>query len=274
MDAQIISSLITLGGLGALFGGGLAYASKIFYVERDEKIDVINAALPAANCGGCGYPGCEPFAEAVALGEAPVNGCTVGGAAVAEELAAIMGVDAGEVTELVAVVQCRGSKEFAKDKFEYHGIKDCNAEVLLTGGHKACEYGCLGGGSCVDACDFNAMAMLDNGLPTVFSENCVACGACVDACPKDIMVMIPRSQKVFVACVSQDKGKEVKEVCSVGCTGCTLCANPKFNPEGGDKVIMENNLPTIAYDWAEYETAVEKCPAKSLVVEDFTKKKN
>ena len=183
-----------------------------------------------------------------------------------------MGVDAGEVTEMVAVVACRGSKEFAKDRFEYHGIIDCNAEVLMTGGHKACEYGCLGGGSCVDACDFNAMAMLDNGLPTVFSDNCIACGACIDACPKGIMQLIPRSQKVFVACVSQDKGKAVKEVCSVGCTGCGLCANPKFNPEGGEKVTMEDNLPTIAADWAEYETAIEKCPAKSLIVEDFIKK--
>ena len=272
MDAQIISSIITVGGLGALFGGGLAYAAKIFYVEQDERIVDIEGVLPQTNCGGCGFPGCSAFATAIVTGEAEVTGCTAGGASTAEAVAMVMGVEAGEVTELVAVVQCRGSKEFARDKYEYHGIMDCNSEALLSGGHKACEYGCLGGGSCVDACDFDAMAMLDNGLPIVFADKCVACGACVDACPKNIMTMIPRGQKVFVACVSQDKGKAVKDVCSVGCTGCTLCANPKFNPEGGDKVIMENNLPTIAADWAEYEIAVGKCPAKCLLIEDFLKK--
>lgn len=274
MDAQIISSLITIGGLGAIFGGGLAYAAKVFYVEKDERVESIEAVLPQSNCGGCGYPGCSAFAEAVVKGETKVTGCTVGGAKTADDIANIMGVDAGEVTEMVAVVRCRGSKEFAKDKYEYHGIMDCNAEVLLTGGHKACEYGCLGGGSCVESCDFDAMAMLDNGLPTVYSEKCVACGACVDACPKGIMQLIPRSQKVFNACVSQNRGKEVKEVCLVGCTGCSLCANPKFNSEAGDKVIMENNLPKIAADWTEYQTAVEKCPAKSLLVEDFSKRTN
>jgi Na+-translocating ferredoxin:NAD+ oxidoreductase RNF subunit RnfB len=260
--------------LGALFGGGLAYAAKVFYVEKDAKIDEINSVLPQANCGGCGYPGCEPFAEAVAKGEAPVSGCTVGGAEVARRISAIMGIEAGDVVEMVAVVRCRGSKEAAKDKYEYHGIRDCNAEVLLSGGHKACEYGCLGGGSCVDSCEFDAMIMQDNGLPKVFYEKCVACGACVEACPKGIMELIPRTQKVFVACVSQDRGKEVKEVCSVGCTGCTLCANPKFNPQGGDKVVMENNLPLISADWRELGQALEKCPVQCLIEEDRTKRAN
>jgi electron transport complex protein RnfB len=271
LDIQVFSSLLTLGGLGLIFGGGLAYAAKIFHVERDERVEKIDAVLPQTNCGGCGLPGCAAFAEAVVAGKAAVTGCTAGGADTANNVAAIMGVDAGDVVEMVAVVACRGSKEYAKDKYNYTGIRDCNAEVLLTGGHKACEYGCLGGGSCVDACDFGAMKMLDNGLPTVFSDKCVACGACIDACPKNIMQLIPRTQKIFVACVSKEKGKAVKEVCTVGCTGCGLCANPKFNPEGGDKVVMQDNLPSISADWSEYDKAIEKCPAKSLLVDDFSK---
>jgi electron transport complex protein RnfB len=137
MDAQLISSLVTVGGLGAMFGGGLAYAAKIFFVEKDERIEKIEGVLPQTNCGGCGFPGCAAFAEAVVKGKAEVSGCTAGGATTANDVAAVMGVDAGEVTEFVAVVACRGSKEFAKDKYEYHGIMDCNAEVLLTGGHKS-----------------------------------------------------------------------------------------------------------------------------------------
>lgn len=264
MNVQIISSLITLGGLGLIFGAILAVASKIFYVEKDPRIDKINKALPQANCGGCGYPGCSNYAEAIVNENASITLCAPGGEEVVQKIAEILGVEAEAQNPMVAVVRCQGSHGIAKNKFIYEGIADCNAEVLIQGGHKACEYGCLGHGSCVKACPFDAMAMQDNGLPTVFEDKCTACGICVEECPKGIMQLIPRSQKVFLGCVNQDSGKAVRQVCSLGCIGCSLCAKPNITPSG--KIIMKENMPDIPPDWDDFDMAVQRCPTKSFVV--------
>ncbi len=264
MSPQILSSLITLGGLGLLFGAILAYASKIFYVKKDPRIERINSLLPQANCGGCGYPGCSNYAEAIINENAPVTLCAPGGPDLVPRIAEILGVEAEASEPVVAVVRCQGAKGVAKDKFKYEGIEDCNAAVLVQGGHKACVYGCLGFGSCVKACPFDAMAMLDNGLPTVFEDKCTGCGNCVEACPKGIMELIPRSQKVYLGCVNKDSGKEVRQVCSVGCIGCTLCAKPNITPSG--KIKMQDNMPAIPPDWDDFEMAVKRCPTKSFVV--------
>ncbi len=163
MNVQIVSALITLGGLGLLFGAILAFASRIFYVEKDPRIEKIDEILPGANCGGCGYPGCSNYAEAVVSGEAEPNLCAPGGEEVVQKIAEILGIKAEAAEPMVAVVRCQGAHGVAKDKFEYQGIRDCNAAVLVHGGHKACVYGCLGFGSCVASCPFDAMAMQDNG---------------------------------------------------------------------------------------------------------------
>jgi len=264
LDIQIISSLITLGGLGLIFGGILAYASKIFHVEKDPRIEKINEILPQANCGGCGYPGCSNYAEAVAIEGASINLCGPGGEEVVLKIAEILGVEAETTEPMVAVVRCQGARGVAKDKFQYEGIEDCNAAVLIQGGHKACVYGCLGFGSCVEACPFDAMIMQENGLPYVFEDKCTACGNCVTACPKGIMELIPRSQKVYLGCVNKDSGKAVREVCSVGCIGCSLCAKPNITPSG--KIVMKDNLPQVPPDWEDFEMAVKRCPPKSFVV--------
>ncbi len=264
MSVQVLSSLITLGGLGLIFGAILAYASKIFYVEKDPRIEKIDDLLPGANCGGCGYPGCSQYAEAIVNEGVSINLCAPGGEETMHKIADILGVEAEEGESKVAVVRCQGAHGIAKDKFKYEGLEDCNAEELLLGGHKACEYGCLGHGSCVKACPFDAMAMLDNGLPTVFEDKCTACGICVEECPKGIMQLIPRSQKVFLGCVNQNSAKEVREVCSVGCIGCALCTKPKVTPS--EKLVMENNLPTIPPDWEDFDNAVKRCPTNSFVV--------
>lgn len=264
MNVQIISSLITLGGLGLLFGAILAYASKIFYVEKDPRIERINEVLPQANCGGCGYPGCSNYAEAIVKEGVPIDLCAPGGEEVINKIAEILGIEAESVEPKVAVVRCQGAHGVAKDKFKYEGIEDCNAAVLIHNGHKACVYGCLGFGSCVASCPFDAMMMQDNGLPFVFEDKCTGCGICVETCPKGIMELIPRTQKVFLGCVNQDSGKAVREVCSVGCIACGLCTKPKITPSG--KLKMENNLPTLPPDWEDFEMAVKRCPTKSFVV--------
>ena len=268
MDLVIISSIISIGGLGLLFGAGLAYASKKFAVEVDPKIEEIIEILPGANCGACGYPGCSGYAEAIVKNgdAAQIDLCAPGGADTIDNIAKIMGIEAGAGKEpMVAVVQCRGNNEKAPKRFQYLGLTDCVAAELIMGGDKACVYGCLGLGSCVRACPFDAMAMGEDGLPIVFEDKCTACGMCVAACPRNIMKIIPVSQKIFLGCVSQDKAKKVKTVCSVGCIGCTLCSKPKITPSGA--IVMEGNLPNIIDPIADdLPNAVEKCPTKTFVV--------
>jgi electron transport complex protein RnfB len=273
MDIVVISSILGIGGLGLLFGASLAYASKKFAVEVDPKIEEILEKLPGANCGGCGYPGCSGYAEAVVKSGASMTLCAPGGQAVIQDIANILGVEAADMGEkMVAVVQCRGDNEKAPKRFHYAGITNCQAAQILMGGDKACVYGCLGLGTCVESCPFGAMRMGEDGLPIVIEEKCTACGNCVSACPRGIMKLIPVSQKVFLGCVSQDKGKAVKQVCKVGCTGCTLCANPKTTPSGS--IQMKGNLPEIVDIKADdLMTAVEKCPTKSFVVREFQKER-
>ncbi len=265
MDIVVISSILGIGSLGLLFGAGLAYASKKFAVEVDPKIEQILDELPGVNCGGCGYPGCSGYAEAVVKSGAEMTLCAPGGNEVVEKIAEILGVEAVSKDAQVAVVQCQGDNEKAPKRFEYDGVLDCNAANIIMGGDKGCVYGCLGLGSCVNACPFDAMEMRDNGLPYVFEDKCTACGMCVAACPRGIMKIIPVSQKIFLGCVSLDKAKAVKQVCKVGCTGCTLCSKEKVTPSGS--IQMEGNLPKIVDITADdLINAVEKCPTKSYVV--------
>ncbi|MBE6038556.1 MAG: RnfABCDGE type electron transport complex subunit B, partial [Anaerofustis stercorihominis] len=143
MAKSIIIAAASIGILGAALGLILAFASKIFHVEKDERIDLVLACLPGANCGGCGMPGCGGAAEAIVTGKAPINVCPVGGADAAAKIAEVMGVEAVAGAKQVAFVACQGCKEVAKDKFNYYGAKDCREAAAVMGGEKACEYGCL-----------------------------------------------------------------------------------------------------------------------------------
>jgi Na+-translocating ferredoxin:NAD+ oxidoreductase subunit B len=265
MDALFLPSIIALGGLGLMFGAGLAYASKKFAVYVDPKVEQILESLPGANCGACGKPGCSAYAEAVAKGETPPNMCAPGGEEVTSAISSILGVQATAEEPKVAVTRCQGGHEEAVEKFVYDGIQDCSAAELVGGGSKACGYGCLGLGSCVKACPFDAMYMSDNGLPVVIEDKCTACGICVSTCPRGIMELIPRSQKVFLACVSQDKAKAVKSVCKVGCFACKICTTPKVTPEGA--IQMEGNLPEIKdLNSEDLYAAFDRCPSNSYVI--------
>jgi electron transport complex protein RnfB len=268
MDITFLASILGLGFLGLLFGGGLAFASKKFEVKIDPRVETAIEILPGTNCGACGYPGCNAYAEAVIQQTAETNLCVPGGQEVATSLSKILGQEASEAQEpKVAIVQCKGGKQEATEKCIYQGLEDCYAAELIGGGSKACKYGCLGYGTCVRSCPFDAMAMDDNGLPMVIEENCTGCGVCVTVCPRDIMALIPKSQKVYLRCKSQDRGKKVKRVCSVGCTGCTLCANPKVTPS--QSIKMEGFLPVIVDIHADdLVKAVDKCPANSFDTRD------
>jgi len=269
MSFSIISALLILGVMGLVFGVLLAVASKIFYVRKDPRITLIEEALPGANCGACGAPGCSGFASGVVKGKYPVNGCPVGGSEVAGKVAGIMGQEAEAITPMVAVVRCRGDYENAAHRADYFGIHNCTAAEMISGGAKSCIYGCLGLGTCVESCTFGALSMGPGGLPVVDEDLCTACGACVKACPRNIMALIPRNQKVYLACVSKDFGKAVKSVCKVGCIGCSLCANPKTTDN--EIITMDGKLPVIHYNRVkdpdrDLTNAVEKCPTHSFAV--------
>ena len=241
---NIIYAILVLGVLGAIFGGLLAFAAKIFHVDEDERIGQVRECLAGANCGGCGYAGCDAYAAAVVAGEAPPNKCGPGGAKTAAAVAAIMGLDAVPEVKYVAYVPCSGSCGTAKDFFEYEGPKDCVAAMRFGNkGPKACQFSCIGFGTCVKACQFDAMHIV-NGVAVVDREKCTSCMACAAACPKQIIQKVPYEQRVLVGCRSNDKGAQTRKLCDAGCIGCMKCQ--RECPHEAIKVV--NNVAVIDYD--------------------------
>lgn len=222
MLEAILIPVAIVGGLGLVFGLGLAYASKKFEVKVDERVAKVRELLPGANCAACGQTGCDAFAECVVEGKCPVNGCPVGGPEVAEKIGKVLGVEAGNMDVKVARVMCGGTYDTCRVKFNYEGIEDCAAAGALHGGPSACSFGCVGLGNCVKACPFGAM-IVENGLAKVIPSKCTACGKCVAACPKRIIAMVPSGSAYAVRCSSLDKGNIVRKNCDVGCIGCGRC---------------------------------------------------
>lgn len=221
----VLKACLVVGVVGLIIGILLGIASKIFAVKVDEKEEKIRALLPGNNCGGCGYAGCDGLATAIVKGEAPASGCPVGGEATAKAIGDIMGTDA-ETVKMVAFVKCNGNCDNTSLKYEYSGSMSCKEAVYVTGGGpKSCSYGCMGFGSCVQACQFDAIHVI-NGVAVVDREKCVSCGKCVASCPKNLIEMIPYKSYYVVPCNSNDKGPEVKKNCKTGCIGCTLCTKP------------------------------------------------
>lgn len=254
-------SALSLGLLALLLGLGLGIAAKKFAVKPDEREEKALEILPGANCGACGYPGCQAFAAALSGGEADISGCPAGGSEVHSRLAEALGIEFEESEPLKAVVRCSGTREASAEKFTYTGVPNCLAAGLLAGGPKACGSGCLGFGDCAKSCPFGALGMAGDGLPRVDRAKCTGCGICVKTCPRNIIELLPESRKTHVACVSRDKGKAVKEVCSAGCIACGICA--KVSPEGA--VVMEDNLPAIkTKNDEDLQKAAEKCPVKVI----------
>ncbi len=219
---DIIIAASIIGGLGVIFGIGLALASKVFSVEVDERVVRIREVMPGANCGACGFAGCSAYSDAVVSGKAKTNACPVGGETVAAQIAEILGVEASGVDRKTARVLCNGRCSVTTEKYVYDGIDDCHAAAQLFGGHKSCNYGCLGHGTCVKACPFGAITIA-GGVAIVIEDRCKACEACVSSCPKKLIEMVPKEKKYSVICRSKDKGPVTKKNCEVGCIGCTRC---------------------------------------------------
>lgn len=264
---NILAPALSISALGLIFGIILAVAARFFAVKGDPKVGEIREALPGANCGGCGYPGCDAFAEAVAKGEAQVNGCPVANADQTAQIAKIMGVEAADMEPLVAVVRCQGTMENSGEKYSYDGIQDCAAAAALADGYKMCRFSCMGLGNCVRVCPTNAIT-IENNLAVIDQDKCIACGKCAAECPRGIIGLVPESAATVISCRATAKGKEVRDACKVGCIGCGICAKVcPFNA-----IEMVDDLPRIDYDkCVNCGLCAEKCPRDCI---SFDKKKD
>lgn len=258
---NILFAGLSVGGIGLIIGLLLGLAAKKFKVEVNETEELVRMCLPGNNCGGCGYAGCDALAEAIANGKAEVNACPVCSKDAVDKIADIMGKESLDNNRRVAFVKCAGTCEKAKSNFHYYGIKDCRQAAVIPGnGEKTCAYGCMGYGSCVEACMFDAIDVKD-GIATVDKLKCVACGKCVEACPNHLIELIPYEAAYKVQCNSAKKGKDVKTACDAGCIGCMMCVK---SCEFG-AITVENNIAHIDYEKCTgCGKCAEKCPVKII----------
>lgn len=253
---SIVYSVVALAGLGLIFGILITFASKKFEVEKDDRVVKLLEVLPNGNCGGCGFAGCQAYAQAVVDGKAAPDLCSAGGAETAAKIGKILGVKIKEKEPVTAYVLCCGNGENTTEKYSYDGIANCISAARVSGGYKSCSFACLGFGNCVDVCKFDAIHVVD-GIASVDLEKCVGCGACVKACPKALIKLVPKSAKYVVKCSSKDKGVDTKNNCKVGCISCKLCE--KNCPS--DAIHIENNVAVIDYKkCTSCGMCVEKCP--------------
>ncbi len=275
MFDSVLYSVLLLTSLGAIAAVVLYVVSKKFYVYENPLIAEVEELLPAANCAGCGSPGCKSFAEKLVITEDISDlFCPVGGNDVMKSIAEVLGKKVTEKDPTVAVLLCQGSCDVRPKTTEYQGPKSCVISSLIYSGETDCQYGCLGDGDCVKACKFDAMYMDENTeLPVIITDMCTSCGACVEACPRDIIEMRPRNKrdlKIFVGCLNEDKGGIAKRACAVACIGCSKCED--VCEKGA--ITMANNLAYIDPLLCTLcRKCVSVCPTHSIIETNFPPKK-
>ena len=239
--ANVMTPVLLVAVIGLICAGLLVFASKVFHVAVDERVTQVRECLPGANCGGCGFAGCDDYASnLVADEELPCTKCSPGGAAVAAQIAEILGRSAGAAEPQVAQVMCNGTCGARRTVLEWQGMQSCKGAKGWFSSPNACMYGCIGLGDCVNACQFDAIGIVD-GIAKVNRENCVACGACASACPQNIINLVPQKNMVHVLCSSTDKGAVARKNCDNACIGCMKCTTVcNF-----DAIHVEDNLAKI-----------------------------
>ncbi|MBR1591932.1 MAG: RnfABCDGE type electron transport complex subunit B [Ruminococcus sp.] len=255
----VIPALI-LGVCGILAGVLLTAASKIFYVEVNERTEKINESLPQANCGACGFAGCADYADAIINKNAPSNLCRPGGADAARKIAEILGTSAAEVIPVTAVVHCNGDCDATETKFNFDGVQSCKAVKRFYSGNGACKYGCIGLGDCAAVCEHDAIR-LEKGVARVIPRLCRACGQCEAVCPNKLISIRPLANRTDVLCSSADNGKITKSNCKNGCIGCKMCE--KKCPDGA--ITVKDFHAVIDYDkCTSCGECAAVCPVKAI----------
>ena len=238
---NILLPVIIVGVIGLVAGVGLSVASKLMAVPVDENVEKIRESLPGANCGACGYSGCDGYAAAVASGEASPDKCAPGGETAAKAMSEILGVEISTEPK-VAFIACNGNSEITNFKYNYTGMNSCTAASLLHAGPLECSFGCIGLGDCAKICPFGAIS-IENGRTFVCEDLCMGCGKCAAACPKGLITILPKNRKVTVACSNKQKGAPVVKMCKASCIACTMCEKQCEN--GALKIV--DNLAVIDY---------------------------
>jgi H+/Na+-translocating ferredoxin:NAD+ oxidoreductase subunit B len=253
--------------LGVVFGFALAAAAVRFHVPTNPLVDRVREALPAANCGACGFAGCQVYAEAVVeRPEVAPSLCAPGRRPVAELVASLTHKEVGSVADRVVVLRCHGLTAYARDEAEYAGIATCAAAALVFAGPKACKNGCLGLGDCVRVCPFDALHLGADGIVEVDTAACTGCGLCLPACPKDLFQLYPRAHRIELACVARDKQSVVRATCLVGCTLCRKCVSkcPAGAITWDGRTIVIDHEACLAYGPTCGEVCVDVCPSVIL----------
>ncbi|WP_295543992.1 RnfABCDGE type electron transport complex subunit B [uncultured Thiohalocapsa sp.] len=164
----MIAAILSLTALGLGLGALLGIAARYLAVEDSPIVGRVEALLPGSQCGQCGYPGCGPAAAAVAGGDAPVTLCPPGGRALAEELAALLGVSA-----------------------DFSGMAAQTPKVAHI--HERLCVGCT---KCFKRCPTDAIIGANDQIHAVFEDACTGCGKCVDACPTECIELRAPTQSL------------------------------------------------------------------------------
>ncbi len=262
---NILFAFLIITGLGLLLGFGLAFAAKKLEIPKDPKLVAVEAIMPNANCGGCGYAGCAAYAAAVVSGEAKVGLCSPGGAALNMKMFQILGMESDSSVEerMVAYVHCNGTTETTARDYNYSGIEDCNAAAILFGGENTCKAGCMHLGSCIKVCPVGAIRKEADGKIVVDPNKCISCKKCTQVCPNGVIRMVPASAERVIACNNHESGAKVRKMCTVGCIACKICEN-KF-PESGCKVVKFLSEIDYTVPHPQLDEAAQACPQKCIV---------
>lgn len=261
MHSTIVATSI-MTGLGLFFGTVLAVAYRFLRVVGDPRTEEVTDRLPGSNCGACGQPGCQSFAEAVVAGIEPPSRCTVASQQQIEGIAELLGVDPGQREKRVARLHCAGGSAHAYQIAEYRGFESCLAAAVVAQGGKGCPWGCLGLGDCLRACSFEAIHLNGHSLPVVDIDRCTACGDCVATCPRALFEILPLNHHLLVQCRSPLSGEDARALCRAACDGCGRCARDA----APGLIRMEDNLPIIDYaaGGPAQPEATYRCPTGAI----------